>query len=427
MKNSKKTIWVKGLWHQGLVAAGVWAQRGFRVYAICDSQEEVAKFEKLKLPIFEPGLDNLISEQMSKRNLFFSVANDQLPAPDFLCLMHDTAVNDDDEVQLDYFFGDINSLSKYITPDVEVLVTAQVPAGTCQLVIEMLNNALNFCPRVSYMPENLRLGQAISRFEHPELPVIGISNTKSKLELALLFSNEIEINYCQVIEAEILKSALNSFLALSITFGNEISEICDRLGASGSVVMRLLKLENRIGSKLPILPGLPFSGGTLGRDVQNLRKLSGEGGAVIDAIWSSNLNRKKYFISAVAKWANDVSELNIGLLGLTYKTGTSTLRRSYALQTAKGLSDIGYTVFGFDPIADQFDEEVPRDIHLCSSLEEIFAKCNVIVLMTPWDSINKDLRACPLIGKMIIDPYGSLPDELAKACNYIQFGGWSNA
>jgi UDPglucose 6-dehydrogenase len=423
MSGVVKSIWIKGLWHQGLVGAGVWAEHGFKVTAICDSHAQALALTNSELPIYEPGLNDLISEQVSNGNLIFTVLSSDLSTPDVLAFMHDTEVNEDDTVQLSRFIEDVLSFTSFITPSMEVLITAQVPAGTCNQIQDSLSDVLGFSPLISYMPENLRLGQAISRFRRPELPVIGISNLESKNNLIQLFSDDINLRFCLILEAEILKSALNTFLSLGITFGNEISEICDRLEVSGSVVMSLLKLEPRIGSGLPLMPGLPFSGGTLGRDVQNLRKLASGKGHVIDAIWSSNLHRQKYFVESVASFTNRVNQKSIGLLGLTYKTGTSTLRRSFPLQCAKSFDQMGFTVFGFDPMSDSFDEKMEASVNLCSSIEEIFSVCDVLVITTPWDEIISSLNADLLHGKTIIDPYGVISEDLIEVCSYYHFGG----
>lgn len=405
------------------MASGVWANRGFKVFAICDSLEEAIALTNSELPIYEPGLEELITKQIENGNLVFSVLDSSLPSPDVLSFMHDTEVNDDDEVQLSQFFKDIEKLSLYISPKVEIFVTSQVPAGTCRAVQKSLSESIGFEPRISYMPENLRLGQAITRFETPELPVIGISHLESKGKIEQLFREGIQIKYCLILEAEILKSALNSLLALSITFGNEVSEICDQFEVSGSVVMSLLKLEPRIGNGLPLLPGLPFSGGTLGRDVQNLRRLSGRKNSLIDAIWQSNMDRKDYFINLVAKIANSSGQNTVGLLGLTYKTGTSTLRRSFPLQCGQSLKGMGFDVYGFDPMAKSFDREIDESLRLCDSVEEIFKLCNILVITTPWDEMISRFSIELIRNKTIIDPYGVLSEELVQACTYKRFGG----
>jgi UDPglucose 6-dehydrogenase len=418
-----KNIWIKGLWHQGLVGAGVWAERGFKVTAICDTDDEAEALANSDLPLFEPGLNDLISKQVSNGNLIFTVLSSDLTPPDVLAFMHDTEVNEDDEVQLDKFLEDVQILTSFITPSMNVFITAQVPAGTCSQIQKSLSEVLGFSPLISYMPENLRLGQAISRFKSPELPVIGVSQLESKDNLRQLFSDDVSLRFCLILEAEILKSALNTFLSVAITFGNEVSEICDRLEVSGNVVMSLLKLEPRIGSGLPLMPGLPFSGGTLGRDVQNLRKLASGHGPIINAIWSSNLHRKDYFVESVASFAKSVNQKSIGLLGLTYKTGTSTLRRSFPLQCAQSLDQMGFTIFGFDPMSDSFDGEIGASVNLCPSISEIFSVCEVLVITTPWDEIISSLSADLLRNKTIIDPYGVVPKDLIEICYYYQFGG----
>lgn len=204
-----RTIYIKGLWHQGLVAAAVWAKDGFQVIGLCDSISEAEFLNTGNIPVFEPGLRELLNESLDGRTLRFQVVSESLPTPDYLCFMHDTEVDDDDRVNLDKFFHDIETLKPFIQNDVQVLVTSQLPPGTCDLVLENLYGSLGFYPNLAYMPENLRLGKAIERFRNPPLPVFGLSRLENLGNLAPLFPNTAKFESCSLVEAELLKSALN--------------------------------------------------------------------------------------------------------------------------------------------------------------------------------------------------------------------------
>jgi UDPglucose 6-dehydrogenase len=418
------TIYIKGLWHQGLVAAAVWSKMGSQVVCLCDSIEEVIRLQNGEMPIFEPGLSDLIATGVEKGNLSFRLIDYDLPTPNFLALMHDTEVDESDIVNTRIIFDDLSKLLPFIKADTEILITAQVPAGTTQKISEQIQKGLRTIPRISYMPENLRLGQGIERFEFPRLPVIGISNPDSCIHLAKLFAPEIELHFCKIIEAEVLKSALNGFLALSITYGNEISEICDLLGASGARVMKLLQIEERIGSKVPILPGLPFSGGTLGRDVQNLRGMVKAKNGVIDGIWISNHTRKNYLIEYILGVLSANNAHTVGLIGLTYKTGTSTLRRSLAVEVAENLYGNKVEVFGYDPMFQVFDVPLSASIKLQTSLDSLIFNASILVIMTPWPEVISDLRALDLQSHTIVDPFGIFAQENSNFKSYFHFGGY---
>ena len=423
MSEKDRTIYIKGLWHQGLVAAAVWSHQGFLVTGICDSEEEAFRLNNGELPIYEPGLQDLILSGIKAKFLKFETLDQKLTAPSFLAIMHDTEVNENDIVDTSRVFSDFRKLLTNINASTEVLITAQLPAGSSEMMAELIENECRFQSRVAYMPENLRLGQAIARFKYPELPVIGISNPDSQTNLLQLFDSEIEIHFCDLVEAEILKSALNGFLALVIVYANEISQICDSHNANGWRVLELLRLEKRVGTKIPILPGLPFSGGTLGRDVQNLRTMRPSASGVIEGIWTSNIERKEYFIDRISKLALELGVSNIGLLGLTYKQGTSTLRRSLAVEVGERLSAKGLKIFGFDPMSHNFDVPLPDSIINVNSLKLFTSKIELIVIMTPWDDVLTELGGLDLHALTIIDPYGVFDSKELACKSYFHFGG----
>ena len=421
---SSKTIYIKGLWHQGLVAASVWASDGFLVTGLCDSKSEADYLNEGNIPIYEPELAELIKESLRKGNLIFTVFNNALPAPDYLCFMHDTEVDEDDYVSTEKFSKDFEKLKSLIEPNVQVFITSQLPATTCDNVLENLCSSFNFMPNVAYMPENLRLGSAIERFRNPPMPVFGLNKFENLENLAVLFPRTPKFECCSLVEAELLKSTLNVFLAMSVSFGNEISEICDNLGADGSKVMRLLRLEPRVGNQLPLLPGMPFSGGTLGRDVRNLERIrTSNSKGLIKSIWDSNQHRGKYLVDVIREIGQKNGIKSIGLLGLTYKTDTSTLRRSFPLEVFTGvLSDFEF-IGGFDPMSSKFKEKLPEELNLFESLVDLFNQVEMLVITTAWPEIIDFLKNANLDSKYLIDPYGVLPIQFQEKPNYYHFGG----
>ena len=421
---SSKTIYIKGLWHQGLVAAGVWASDGFMVTGLCDSKSEADNLNEGNIPIFEPGLVELIKESLKKGNLIFTVVSNALPAPDYLCFMHDTEVDEDDHVSTEKFFNDFEMLKSLIQPNVQVFITSQLPATTCDNVIENSCSSFNFTPNVAYMPENLRLGSAIERFRNPPLPVFGLNKFENLESLAVLFPRTPKFESCSLVEAELLKSTLNVFLAMSVSFGNEISEICDNFEADGSKVMRLLRLEPRVGNQLPLLPGMPFSGGTLGRDVRNLEQITTSNSkGLIKWIWDSNQHRGKYLIDVIREIGQRNHIESIGLFGLTYKADTSTLRRSFPLEVFTGVRSDFEFIGGFDPMSSIFKEGLPIWLNLFESLDDLFNQVELLVITTPWPEIIDFLSNANLDFKYLIDPFGVLPIQFQEKPNYYHFGG----
>jgi UDPglucose 6-dehydrogenase len=272
-------VCVIGLWHQGIVGAACLADLGCSVVAADHDTKKIGLLSGGKAPLCEPGLEELIQKGLRSGKLTFSsdVAGSVKSCP-YVLIMFDTPVNDRDESDLSEVFATVAEIAPRVENGVVLYVTAQVPVGTCaQLAqsISELNPSLSF--GIAYSPENLRLGQAIDRFLHPALPVIGTDDpaTVSRLEPLLALLN-VEWQRVGLRTAEMTKHALNAFLATSICFANELGNLCDEVGADGRRIAEVLRLEPRVGSKAMLFPGLGFAGGTLARDMHTLRSLGDE-------------------------------------------------------------------------------------------------------------------------------------------------------
>ena len=217
-----------------------------------------------------------------------------------------------------------------------MLISSQIPAGTCRLLESKYPDR-----RFAYSPENLRLGQAIENFLHQDRILLGTRGTADAARLSELLSNfSTNIVQVRVESAEMIKHAINSFLALSITFMNEIARICEHVDADAREVERGLKSEARIGPKAYLSPGGPFAGGTLARDVVTLDHLArrfDEELFLIPAIKTSNDQHKSWAIQKLREELGSLTGKRVAILGLTYKPNTDTLRRSLAIELCRHL------------------------------------------------------------------------------------------
>ena len=414
----ERTIWIVGLWHQGLVMAAVFAERGFNVVGLTATTQDVSNLSEGMLPVFEPGLEVAIKSGVaSGRIRFAQVSNSPEHHPDLIILAHDTDVDDQDKVQLSQIFSDFEGILNHLSSSVQVLVTAQIPLGTCK---KLENLAVLVAPDIdthmAYMPENLRLGTALERFRNIPLPVIGIRNAKQQVLYSEIFKDLApEVHFCSIEEAELLKSALNCFLAIGVTFGNEILRIALEYGANANRVIELLQLEPRVGSALPMRPGLAFSGGTLARDVQTIRQIAQDHQVqvpMIEGVWASNEFQKEFFVDYIEEYANRLTAANLGLkprigiLGLTYKVGTSTLRRSLSIWTAQSLRSRGFEVLVHDPMQGEFDGSQLVNLLEMDSSSQLIDAADLIVVMTPWPEYETLLtsRTEDFATKVLIDP-----------------------
>jgi UDPglucose 6-dehydrogenase len=271
-----------------------------------------------------------------------------------------------------------------------VFVTAQVPVGTCDkisAIIREKNPSLKF--GIAYSPENLRLGQAIDRFVDPALPVIGAddSRTLDRVEKMLAPLKVSKWERVSLRTAEMAKHALNAYLAASVTFANELGNICDEVGADGKRLGEVLRLEERVGRKAMLFPGLGFSGGTLARDMQTLRGLGDKFGLdtlMLDGIWESNKIQNRLVIRKLKKVFGKLENAPVTVLGLTYKPDTSTLRRSASLEIIGDMLAAGVKVCAHDPKADRAEVAAHKEFKFFEDVYDALKGAQAMVLITGW-------------------------------------------
>ncbi|MDD4924674.1 MAG: nucleotide sugar dehydrogenase, partial [Dehalococcoidales bacterium] len=248
------------------------------------------------------------------------------------------------------------------------------------------NPSLDF--DVACCPENLRLGKAIAYFKKPDRIVIGADSDVTLDKIEKLFSViPAPVMRMDLKSAEMTKHALNAFLATSISFGSEIANICDVVGADALKVAMALLLESRIGNGIPLLPGLGFAGGTLARDLKILKKAGKENNyetLLIDSVFTVNQRQNGIVIRKLECIFGSVEGLNIGVLGITYKPGTSTLRRSSSLEIITELVKRGATVKAFDPKADMKEVKQHIEFEFCTDAYAVAENSDALLLITEW-------------------------------------------
>lgn len=269
-------VCVLGLWHLGIVTAACLASGGHHVVGLDFDESVIANLKKGKLPLFEPGLEELVKNGIAENKLGFSTDIKQAVSDaQVIWVTYDTPVDEDDRADVDFVIERISRLFPDLEAGQQILISSQLPVGSARRLELLLEEARpNLSVSFSYSPENLRLGKAISVFTQPDRVVIGVRNEESKKIFSQLLAPFTErIEWMSVESAEMTKHALNAFLAASVTFINEIAAICEQVGADAKEVERGLKSEARIGPKAYLGPGGAFAGGTLARDVAFLTQL----------------------------------------------------------------------------------------------------------------------------------------------------------
>jgi UDPglucose 6-dehydrogenase len=383
-------IAVLGLWHQGVVGAACLAEMGHDVAGADPRAPTVALLGEGRAPLFEPGLDQLLARGIDSGRLSFTTeyAAAVEGAP-FVFIMFDTPVNERDESDLDGIFACIEQIAPALQRGATLLITAQVPVGTCDLLAAAVaKHRPQNDVAIAYMPENLRLGQAIERFMAPALPVLGTDDEFAFARLlTILGPLARDWQRVSLRTGEMIKHALNGFLGLSICFANELGNICDAVGADGKRVGEILRLEPRVGPKAMLLPGLGFSGGTLARDMQTLRRLGREHGLptlLLDGAWAANAEQNRLVRRKLERELHDLKGARVAVLGLTYKADTSALRRSAALEVIADLAAAGAVVSAHDPHADREELRSYGGFSFHEDALDAVSGAAAIVLMTPW-------------------------------------------
>jgi UDPglucose 6-dehydrogenase len=412
-------VCVFGLWHLGAVTSACLAEAGFDTIGLDADQARVDSLAKGEPPLFEPGLEAMVRSGLESGHLSFTTDIAVVHDVDVVWVAFDTPVDDDDHADTGFVTSQIRSIFPHLQDGAVVLVSSQMPVGTlAEIERQFMAEAAGRRVAFACSPENLQLGKAIQVFCHPERVIIGLRDEMGKDVLAALFASFSDnIIWVGVEAAELSKHALNIFLAASITFINEIAMVCEKFGANVRDVERALRSEPRVGQNAYIRPGGAFAGGTLARDVNFLTEIAHDNGLPLDMISNILVSNRFHGGWPLRRLQEQLGELEgrlVAVLGLTYKPGTNTLRRSLAVELCSDLLDAGAIVTAFDPVISSLPGASTK-VTLVDSLGGALEGAEALVVMTEWPAF-KSLDPEELITRMatpiILDQNGFL-DYLA--------------
>lgn len=390
-------IAVCGLWHLGEVYSACLAELGHKVYAIDDSKTLITDFLTGTPPVPEPKISHIIKKNIKKGALKFCDEYSKIRLCDVLWITIDTPVNRRDDADITPILNLVDKALPFIKDGMLIIVSSQLPAGTSKKIIELIRKKrqkLKF--GYSYVPENLRLGEAVESFLNSSRLVVGIEEDSpyggkfyKKVLLKVFDKFKRQIIFMNLISAELVKHATNSFLATSLSFTYDISDISEKLGADISLVTKALKADSRIGMGAYLDSSTGFSGGTLARDLRYLSALAKANNIslpVISSVFNKNEHRKKIIYQKLKAKIKSFEGKTFSFFGLTYKAGTPTLRRSLPLRVAKELYKMGACLSFYDPYIDQ--KELKKEMgkvkyKYSSSYIDAISKANAVICITP--------------------------------------------
>ena len=421
-------IGVAGLWHLGVMYAVGLAEIGHEVIAYDPSLESISILNNGDVLVHEPLLREMLLANLKTGGLKFNNLERNLEEIDLLILTYDTPVDDEDNADAEYVITEFARIAENLLPNTHVLVSSQLPVGSCEQIENILEK-FGHTGGVTAQPENLRLGKAVESFFNPKRIIAGTFDGKPNHVVEGVFKGiNAPIIWMHRRSAEVTKHALNAFLATSVTFMGELSEICELVGADAKEVEIGLKSDPRIGISAYLSTGLGFAGGTLARDVLKLSSLQSEirsEPAIFTSLMISNRHNNNWISRSLETIPVELDGLKICFWGVSYTDNTDTLRRSEIYRLMKELVKNNVITYVENlAIKDEIDSRMIREENLEKSLRDIDI---LIVSKKMNDLLNNDdaIKALLREDLWILDParaFIGLEKHFANSPRYLAVG-----
>ena len=412
-------ITVIGTGYVGLVTGTCFAETGNDVVCVDIDQAKVEKLTSGQITIYEPGLEKIfLKNQKDERLSFTTSLSEGIKNAQVIFLALPTPPGEDGSADLKYILGVAKELGALIEQgDYKVIIDkSTVPVGTAEKVRQALmnNGGIEGTFDIVSNPEFLREGVAVEDFMKPDRVVIGTSSEKAKIILSELYAPFVRqgnpVIYMDEKSAELTKYAANSFLAMKITFMNEIAQLCELLGADVDMVRRGIGSDERIGKRF-LFPGIGYGGSCFPKDVQALAKSSTEVGynfKILEAVMNVNEKQKLHLIPSIkAYFNNELRGKKIAFWGLAFKPNTDDIREAPALYLIEAILSAGATIAAFDPEAMQNVKQLVGDrISFVENQYEALQDADALVIATEWSEFrtpNFDRISSLLKNKVIFD------------------------
>jgi len=404
-----------GTGYVGLVSGACFADFGHEVCCIDKDESKIDGLNQGKMPIWEPGLEALVKANVERRRLTFSK---DLPAgvkgaEAVFIAVGTPARRGDGHADLTFVFQAVRELAKVIPPGTVVVTKSTVPVGTGDMIEAILREEGVTDVSVASNPEFLREGAAIADFKHPDRIVVGAEDQRAQDVLREiyrpLFLNRAPILITGRRTAELTKYAANAFLAVKISFINEIADLCEAVDADVQDVARGIGLDNRIGPKF-LHAGPGYGGSCFPKDTLALLQTADAAGVdqrIVRTTVQVNDDRKAAMVDRVARAiGEDLKGKRVGVLGLAFKPNTDDMRDAPSIPIVNGLIKLGASVRAFDPVAQEQAEKVFDSVEFASDAYSAAEDADALVIVTEWDefrALDLGKLARAMRGKTLVD------------------------
>lgn len=419
-------IAIVGTGYVGLVSGACFAEMGIDVTCVDIDQAKIERLRAGDIPIYEPGLDELVLRNSQEGRLHFTTRlADCLDGVEAVFSAVGTPPDEDGSADLRYVLEVAREVGRHMQHYLVVVTKSTVPVGTARKVEaaireELTKRGVDIPFDVASNPEFLKEGSAIKDFMSPDRVVVGVESEKARELMTLLYApfmlNNFRVIFTDVPSAEMIKYAANSMLATRISFMNDIANLCELVGADVNQVRKGIGSDTRIGSKF-LYPGCGYGGSCFPKDVKALVQTAEQNGydmRVLKAVEEVNERQKSVLFEKLRRHYGDLQGKTIALWGLAFKAETDDMREATSLVTIRHLLEAGCTVRVFDPAAmDEARRRLGDAIIYASDIYDAAKGADALLLLTEWKQFRlpswarvHDLMRNPIVfdGRNIYDP-----------------------
>ena len=395
-------ISIVGTGYVGLVSGACFAELGATVHCIDTDKEKIDKLNKDIIPIYEPGLEDLVHRNKKAGRLFFSTdLTESLNDVEILFIAVGTPPGEDGSADMRHVLSVAKTIGENLEKYLLVVTKSTVPVGSSKLVRGVIEAELKKRGKkiefdIASNPEFLKEGDAIDDFMKPDRVVVGAESERSKELMTKLYSpmllNNFRVIFMDIPSAEMTKYAANAMLATRISFMNEIANLCEKVGADASLVRKGIGSDNRIGNKF-LYPGAGFGGSCFPKDVKALIRTGKDHDSaltLLESVEAINERQKKILFKKFSGYyKGDIKKKKAAIWGLSYKPGTDDMREAPSLTLISQLLEAGCTVKAYDPVAmDEARRRLDGTIEFASDIYDTLKDADVLFLVTEWQEFR---------------------------------------
>ena len=425
-----------GAGYVGLVSAACFSEFGWDVTCVDTDQSRVDMLNSGEIPIFEPGLDVMVARNREAGRISFTQdVAEAVAQADLVFLAVGTPMRrGDGHADLSYVYSALESIAPHLQGFTVITTKSTVPVGTSREIERRLKD---LCPDADFAvcsnPEFLREGSAIQDFTHPDRVLVGYDDLRAREVMERLYQplalRKAPVIFVSRESAELAKYAANAFLAMKISFINEISDLCETVGANVQEVAGAIGADNRIGDKF-LHPGPGYGGSCFPKDVSALIRIARENKSpvsLIEQVQTVNDERKIAMTARVQEVfdGNDVRGKTVGVLGVTFKPNTDDMRDAPSLIILPMLIERGAKVQAFDPEGQDNAKTLIEDVNWCESAYDAANGADVLLVLTEWNefrALNLKKVRDSMKGNALVDLRNIYKPEDAKNAGFSYSG-----